>query len=125
MATLNTVRAILKDSRMREQAHIIQKEVGAMMVDVERLDKRVGNLSSHFDQTRRDVDEIRTSTNKILRRGETIESIGLEGPANPAQTLGANVPEEVAQRTLAEVVVVGLLLELRKDALGILVGPVR
>ena len=26
MATLNTVRAILKDSRMREQAHIIQTE---------------------------------------------------------------------------------------------------
>jgi DNA recombination protein RmuC len=62
MATLNTVRAVLKDAQMREQAHVIQAEIGKMMEDVQRLDERVGKLSTHFDQTRKDVDQILTST---------------------------------------------------------------
>ncbi|MEE8371491.1 MAG: DNA recombination protein RmuC, partial [Sphingomonadales bacterium] len=37
MATLHTIRAVLKDVRMREQAGLIQKEVGALMADIERL----------------------------------------------------------------------------------------
>lgn len=72
MATLNTVRAVLKDVHMREQADIIQKEIWHMTQDVGRLDKRVGNLESHFNMARRDIDEIRTSATKILRRGERI-----------------------------------------------------
>ena len=35
MATLNTVRAVLKDARMREQAHVIQAEVRIMLNDVD------------------------------------------------------------------------------------------
>ncbi len=85
MATLNTVRAILKDARMREQAHVIQTEIGKMMEDVVRLDKRVGQLSTHFAQTQKDVEEIRTSTTKIVRRGAAIENIQLEAPAKPGQ----------------------------------------
>src|SRR5690606_22014094 len=50
MATLNTVRAVLKDSQMRAQAHIIQKEIGVLLKDIERLDVRVNNLSKHFTQ---------------------------------------------------------------------------
>ena len=38
MATLNTVRAVLKDARMREQAGVIQKEVLTMLDNVRRLD---------------------------------------------------------------------------------------
>ncbi len=72
MATLNTVRAVLKDVHMREQADIIQKEIWHMTQDVGRLDKRVGNLESHFNMARRDIDEIRTSATKIVRRGERI-----------------------------------------------------
>jgi DNA recombination protein RmuC len=75
------VRAILKDARMREQAHVIQTEIGKMMEDVVRLDKRVGQLSTHFAQTQKDVEEIRTSTTKIVRRGAVIETIQLEAPA--------------------------------------------
>jgi len=87
MATLNTVRAILKDSRMREQAHIIQREVAKMTDDVERLDERVGKLASHFDQAQRDVKDIRVSTDKIIRRGKAIESIPLEDAEKAAQAL--------------------------------------
>jgi DNA recombination protein RmuC len=80
MATLNTIRTILKDARMREQAHIIQSEIGKMMEDVVRLDKRVGQLATHFEQTQKDVNEIRTSTTKIIKRGVAIENIPLEAP---------------------------------------------
>src|SRR3546814_10228709 len=78
MATLNTVRAVLKDVRMREQASIIQAEVGKMMEDVLRLDQRVGKLESHFDQARRHIEQIRTSSTSPHSRGERIGELGLE-----------------------------------------------
>lgn len=73
MATLNTVRAILKDARMREQTALIQKEIGMLVGDVTRLDKRVDNLGKHFDLAQKDVQEIKTSTGKISNRGRRIE----------------------------------------------------
>lgn len=77
-ATLNTVRAVFRDVRMREQAHLIQKEVETMMADVGRLDDRVGKLASHFDQARRDIEQIQTSSRKISSRGEKISELDLE-----------------------------------------------
>jgi len=100
MATLNTIRTILKDARMREQAHIIQKEIAKMMEDVARLDKRVGALSTHFDQALNDVKEIRTSTGKIVRRGLEIENIPLEN-AEAAQIAAAAPVEDEEKGTLA------------------------
>lgn len=72
MATLNTVRAVLKDVQMREQAGEIQKSVGLMLDDVRRLDERVDNLKKHFAQTEKDLREIDISTDRITRRGERI-----------------------------------------------------
>jgi DNA recombination protein RmuC len=80
MATLNTVRAVLKDAQMREQAHVIQAEIGKMMDDVRRLDERVGKLGNHFDQTQKDVKDILTSTGKIVKRGESIAEIQIDPP---------------------------------------------
>ena len=73
-ATLNTVRAVLKDVEMREQAGAIQKEVHILLEDIVRLDKRVGSLRKHFDLAEKDICEINTSTGKITRRGEVILS---------------------------------------------------
>lgn len=78
MATLNTVRAILRDVKMREQATVIQAEVGKLMDDIRRLDDRVGKLNSHFNQAQKDISDITTSTQKITRRGGTIEKIEVE-----------------------------------------------
>ena len=72
MATLNTVRAVLKDVRMREQAGEIQKAVGLMLEDVRRLDDRVDNLKKHFAQTEKDIREIDISADRITKRGERI-----------------------------------------------------
>lgn len=78
MATLNTVRAVLKDAKMKEQTAIIQKEVGMLVGDLDRLDKRVQNLDSHFNLATKDLDMIKTSSNKISSRAEKIESIEVE-----------------------------------------------
>src|SRR5262249_59425804 len=51
MATLNTVRAVLKDVRMREQAGAVPKLPGLMLGDVRLLAKRVPNLRPHFRHT--------------------------------------------------------------------------
>lgn len=89
-ATLNTVRAILKDVRMREQAGLIQKEVRALLGDVERLDDRAANLERHFDQAREDLRQLRISTTKIANRGEKIEDVRLDDePAAPTPLAGA------------------------------------
>lgn len=84
MATLMTVRAVLKDAHMREQAGVIQSEVLKMIEDVVRLDKRVGNLQTHFNQAQKDIGDIQTSAGKITRRAERIEDIQLndETPAS-------------------------------------------
>lgn len=81
MATLNTVRAVLKDAQMREQAHVIQAEVGKLLEDVGRLDARVDKLKGHFAQAEKDIRDIETSTSKITRKGERIKEVELEDPA--------------------------------------------
>ena len=82
-AVLNTIRAVMKDVRMREQAHLIQKEIGALLEDITRLDKRVNNLESHFNLAVKDIREIQTSTGKISKRGERILEMELEEGETP------------------------------------------
>lgn len=77
MATLNTVRAILKDASMREQAGVIQKEVSILVDDIGRLDDRIENLSKHFDMASRDINEIKVSSGKISKRIQKIEDFQL------------------------------------------------
>jgi DNA recombination protein RmuC len=82
MATLNTVRAVLKDVRMREQAGEIQKTVGLLLEDVRRLDDRVEKLKSHFAMTEKDLREVDTSADRITKRGQRILDVDLgEEPA--------------------------------------------
>lgn len=77
MATLNTVRAVLKDASMREQAGVIQKEVGVLIDDIGRLDERVDSLSKHFDMAAKDIGDIKISSGKISRRIQRIEDFEL------------------------------------------------
>ena len=87
MATLNTVRAILKDVRMREQADVIQAEMRKLLDDVRRLDDRVGKLQQHFNLTSEDIKKIRISTEKVTRSAERIEELQLEDPVAEAKRL--------------------------------------
>lgn len=78
MATLNTMRAVLKDARMREQAGAIRKELGLLAADLDRLGDRVGNLDRHFGQAARDLEEIRTSADKAGRRARRLDNFDFE-----------------------------------------------
>ena len=77
MLSIQVVLAILKDARMREQAHLIQGEVVRLMEDVSRLDDRVRKLQVHFGQANRDIDDILVSSSKVVKRGQKIEALEL------------------------------------------------
>jgi len=83
MAVLTTVRAILKDAQMKEQAERIHQEIERMLNDVRLLDDRVGNLQRHFDQASRDVEQIALSARKIAKGGERIKEVRFEEPPSP------------------------------------------
>ena len=84
MATLTTVRAILREVEMREQASVIQREVGVLLKDVGRLNDRVESLDKHFDLAASDIVQIRTSAGKIVSRGGKIEELDLGDREPPA-----------------------------------------
>lgn len=100
MATLNTVRAVLKDARMREHAHIIQNEVGKMAEDVKRLQKRAANLQTHFGQAGKDVSEIMTSADKIIRHTDRIEEVQLTDNTEESDDLKSLPSQDEAQEGL-------------------------
>ncbi len=78
MATLNTMRAILKDARMREQAGAIRKTLSLLHRDVELVVDRVGKLETHFDQARRDLDGIGTAAERAGKRAARLDNFDFE-----------------------------------------------
>ncbi|MEM8653234.1 MAG: DNA recombination protein RmuC [Pseudomonadota bacterium] len=78
MATLNTMRAILKDARMREQAGAIRKELSMLVADVDRLGTRVGNLDRHFSQASKDIEDIKISAEKAGKRANRLDNFDFE-----------------------------------------------
>ncbi len=95
MATLNTMRAILKDARMREQAGAIRKELGMLHKDVERLGDRVANLDRHFGQAAKDISDIKISAEKAGRRAQRLDNFDFE-------ELAPEAPSEVVPLTRHE-----------------------
>lgn len=75
MLSIQVIQAVLKDQRMREQAHLIQGEVAHLMEDLSRLDDRVRKLQGHFTLAQKDVDMILTSADKLTKRGARIEAL--------------------------------------------------
>lgn len=85
MLAVQVVQGLLKDERMRDEARVIQKEVGLLLDDVSRLSDRVLNLQRHFGQAHDDLGQILTSADKIAKRGSRIEALEFdEAPSAPA-----------------------------------------
>ncbi len=99
MLSIQVIQAVLKDQRMREQAHVIQSEVAHLMDDLSRLDERVRKLQGHFAMAQKDVDMIVTSADKLARRGERIEALEFEAAKEPAKTRPEERPKPVDNRT--------------------------
>jgi DNA recombination protein RmuC len=84
------VQAIVRDARMREQAEVIQVEVGKLMEDVMRVRDRASKLQTHFAQTSEDVNAVMISADKVARRGARIEALDLSEDQAPKE-VGAPV----------------------------------
>jgi len=78
MATLNTMRAILKDERLRRQTSRIRAELDLLYKDMLRLEGRIINLDKHFNLASKDVDEIKISAKKASKRVFSIERFEFE-----------------------------------------------
>jgi len=77
---------------VREQARVIQAELGKLLEDVRRLTARAGKLDQHFRQAQDDVQGILTSVAKVNQRGQRIESLEFEQPNSP-ETARSETPE--------------------------------
>ena len=80
MATLNTMRSVLKDARMREQAGKIRFELSALQKDIERLGMRASNLTKHFDLAAKDVEDIKISARKASQRVVKLDRFEFDEP---------------------------------------------
>jgi DNA recombination protein RmuC len=88
MMAISVAQAILRDARMRDEAHAIQAEVGKLLNDVRLLVERAGKLEIHFRQAQEDLAGLGAASARIARRSERIESMdfspegGAERPAD-------------------------------------------
>lgn len=80
MAILTTARAVLKDAATREQVHIMQKYLVELSKDFGRFQHRMQNLAKHISQAHEDIQDVKTSADKITSRFEKIEKVEFETP---------------------------------------------
>ncbi|HEY4192250.1 MAG TPA: DNA recombination protein RmuC [Mesorhizobium sp.] len=102
MLSIQVIQAILKDARMREQAHLIQGEVVRLMEDVARVDERVRKLQTHFGQSAKDIEDILVSTSKVTKRGQKIEALELRAPGQDAGGQAGTADGEGQARRVAD-----------------------
>ncbi|MGA0534039.1 DNA recombination protein RmuC [Hansschlegelia sp. KR7-227] len=93
---VQVVQGLTRDAALREQAHLLQAEVGRLLDDVRRVGERVEKLKSHFGQVVGDLDQIAISTEKVTRRGMRLEQMEL-GAASSAETLPNPLQREAAE----------------------------
>jgi DNA recombination protein RmuC len=96
MLLVQTMQAIFKDARMREQAGQIKIEVVKLMEDVVRMRDRVLNLQKHFGMATQDVEKLLISSEKITKRGSRIEQLDLPEPQT-RPIVGKDRPRLVAE----------------------------
>ena len=93
MATLNTMRAILKDARMREQAGAIRSALRHLHRDVELVVERVEKLNTHFGQARKDIEGISTAAERAGKRAHKLDNFDFE----EVEVVASVVPSGKAQ----------------------------
>ena len=78
MATLHTMRAVLKDARMREQAGVIRSTLRSLHRDVELVVERVEKLNVHFNQAKADLDGISTAAERAGKKATRLDNFDFE-----------------------------------------------
>ncbi len=74
-ATLNTIRAVLSDIKIKRVAVKIRKELDLLLTDLSRLAGRAENVSRHFAQAQNDIEQLQTSVSKITPRAEKLRDL--------------------------------------------------
>ncbi|MEQ8179545.1 MAG: DNA recombination protein RmuC [Amphiplicatus sp.] len=72
MATLHTVRAVMRDAQARESAELIHTEAQHVFAEVDALRRRVIKLEEDFGRAHHDVRDVLSSTDQVFRRAESI-----------------------------------------------------
>jgi DNA recombination protein RmuC len=92
MATLNTMRAILKDARMREQAGEIRKALRMLHRDVEIIGEKAGKLETHLRQAGDDVSGVLTAATRAGKRADRLDNFDFEELAPETTDANALMP---------------------------------
>ena len=102
MATLLTMRAVLRDASIRERSDDLRREIGLLAKDVERLAERAEKLQASFGQSEKALREIGISAQKSLKRARRISGVDPEdtGP----ETLEVSVASPFGADGLMEAV---------------------
>lgn len=74
-ATLNTIRAVLSDIKIKRVANKIKKELDLLLTDLSRLSERAGKVQQHFSQAASDIEMLQTSVNKVTPRAEKLRDM--------------------------------------------------
>lgn len=74
-ATLNTIRAVLSDIKIKRVAAKIKKELDMLLTDLGRLSDRAARVSQHFNQATTDIEQLQTSVGKITPRAEKLRDM--------------------------------------------------
>ncbi len=74
-ATLNTIRAVLSDIKIKRVAGQIKHELDMLLTDLSRLAERAGKVSQHFSMAQSDIEQLQTSVNKIAPRAEKLKDL--------------------------------------------------
>jgi DNA recombination protein RmuC len=72
---IQVMQALARDARIREEARVIQTETMRLAEDVARLAERADKLDLHFRQAQEDVTGVKTSAERIARRGKRIAAL--------------------------------------------------
>ena len=74
-ATLNTVRAVLSDIKIKRVADKIKRELELLLADLSRLAERAGKVQQHFSLAATDIEQLQTSIGKITPRAEKLRDM--------------------------------------------------
>ena len=90
MATLNTIRGILKDATLKENSSKIRENLNHLFSDVSRLGNRIDNLDKHFYLASKDLEEVKISAKKVTSRADKFDALDFNDSDNTSTISGSN-----------------------------------
>ncbi|MEM9248149.1 MAG: DNA recombination protein RmuC [Pseudomonadota bacterium] len=92
MALLNTLRAVLKDARMRDEAQAIRTALRLLHRDIALVEERAGRLKSHLAQAQGDLDGITIAATRAAQRMDRLDDLDFDDASGLSRPDAA--PEE-------------------------------